>query len=312
MKSYYRVMLGAGSSHAPRCLAEGFIGTDFHIHQDLTTKLHENWRSFNQELIPVYFEIHPDRNRISAGLACGALWTVSKGIQQGDIVLCPDGSGRYHLGELVGDYHYAANDILPHRRPVRWLSQVIDRQDMSLPLKHSAGSIGTVSNLSRSGHTEEIERLIGGAPAAGLTTSGEVVEDPSAFALEKHLEDFLVENWAQTELGREFDIYTDEGEPSGQQYQTDTGPLDILAVSKDKRRLLVVELKKGRASDAVVGQTLRYMGYVKEELAEDNQTVHGAIIAFEDDQRIRRALSMIPNIEFYRYKVSFKLIKSDG
>ena len=30
--------------------------------------------------------------------------------------------------------------------------------------------------------------------------------------------------------------------------------MDILAISKDKSELLVVELKKGRASDVVVGQ----------------------------------------------------------
>jgi restriction system protein len=54
-----------------------------------------------------------------------------------------------------------------------------------------------------------------------------------------------------------------------------------------------VELKKGRASDAVVGQTLRYMSFVQEMLAEKDQTVHGIIIALEDDQRIRRALAMV-------------------
>jgi restriction system protein len=71
----------------------------------------------------------------------------------------------------------------------------------------------------------------------------------------------------------------------------------------------VVELKKGRASDVVVGQVLRYMGYVKEELAEEGQDVRGVVIALEDDQRIRRALSMVPTIDFFRYQISFKLIK---
>jgi restriction system protein len=33
------------------------------------------------------------------------------------------------------------------------------------------------------------------------------------------------------------------------------------------------------------------------------------IIAHEDDKRIRSALSMTPNILFYRYEVSFKLKK---
>jgi restriction system protein len=127
--------------------------------------------------------------------------------------------------------------------------------------------------------------------------------------MEKHLEDFLVQKWAQTELGREYDIYEEDGERVGQQYQTDTGPLDILAISKDKKSLLVVELKKGRASDAVVGQALRYMGYVQEELAEEGQTVKGVIIALEDDPRIRRALAIVPSITFYRYQVSFRLVR---
>lgn len=134
------------------------------------------------------------------------------------------------------------------------------------------------------------------------------MEDPSVFALEKHLEDFLVQNWAQTEFGRRYDIYAIEGERVGQQFQTDTGPIDILAVSRDGSELLVVELKKGRASDSVVGQIQRYMGFVMDELAESNQVVKGAIIALEDDLRIRRALRATSNIQFYRYQVAFTLI----
>ena len=86
--------------------------------------------------------------------------------------------------------------------------------------------------------------------------------------------------------------------------------MDLLAISKDKRPLLVVELKKGRASDVVVGQLLRYMGYVQEELVEKDQTVKGIIIALTDDQRLRRALTLLPGIvDFYRYEVNFNLVK---
>lgn len=52
---------------------------------------------------------------------------------------------------------------------------------------------------------------------------------------------------------------------------------------------------------------LRYVGYVQDELAEEGQTVRGAIIALEDDLRLRRALSVVPSVAFYRYEVSFKL-----
>ena len=67
---------------------------------------------------------------------------------------------------------------------------------------------------------------------------------------------------------------------------------------------------KGRASDNVVGQIQRYMGYVLEELAKEHQIVKGVIIALEDDLRIKRALAVTLNIEFYRYQVSFKLFKN--
>ena len=59
----------------------------------------------------------------------------------------------------------------------------------------------------------------------------------------------------------------------------------------------------------VVGQTLRYMGYVQEELADEGQEVRGVVIALEDDQRIRRALAMTRVIDFYRYEISFKLVR---
>jgi len=84
-------MLGQKSVYAAECFAGNFIGTDFGIDQDLTKKLPEEWRAFNQEFIPIYLAKHPDKTKIGAGLACGALWTVSKGITRGDLVLCPDG-----------------------------------------------------------------------------------------------------------------------------------------------------------------------------------------------------------------------------
>ena len=99
MRNYYRVMLGKKSVHAAECFAGGFIGTDFLIHEDLTRKLPEEWRAFNKQFIPVFLAKNPGKTKIGAGLACGALWTVSKGIQKGDIVLCPDGTGSYRVGD---------------------------------------------------------------------------------------------------------------------------------------------------------------------------------------------------------------------
>ena len=306
MKRYYRVMLGKKSAHASECFSGNFIVSGLgQIKRDVSQDLTDDFREFSQKIIPEMRQLHLDKSKIALGLWCGFGWTICKGIRVGDVVLCPDGAGNYRVGEVTGEYTFVDGCALQHRRPVRWLLQNISRQDMSETLRNSASSIGTVSEISK--YADELERLIGGDALPTLISTDETVEDPASFALEKHLEDFLVENWGQTELGKLYDIYEEEGERVGQQYPTDTGPVDILAVSKDKKTLLVVELKKGRASDKVVGQALRYMGYVQEELAEESQTVLGVIIALEDDMKIRRALKMTPNVEFYRYQVSFKL-----
>ena len=308
MKRYYRVMLGAKSIYADECFKGNFIGADFLADTDLTGELPEDWRQFNRKFIPVWLERNTGKSKVAAGLSCGALWTISKGIRVGDIVLCPNGQGAYFVGEVLDNYAYHANEKNPHRRTVKWYREMIERSAMSYDLKNSTGSIGTISEITK--HTEEIERLISGNKPPILISTDDTVEDASVFALEKHLEDFLVQNWNQTELGKYYDIYEEDGELVGQQYPSDTGPIDILAISKDRNTLLVVELKKGRVSDNVVGQIQRYMGYVKEELAEENQQVKGVIIALEDDLKIKRALSVTHNIDFYRYLVSFKLFKS--
>lgn len=298
-------MLGSKSMYFNECYNGKFIGADYDIQKDLKNHLPENWREFNKQFIPVWLEKHPDKTKVAAGLACGMLWTVCKGIKKGDIVLCPNGSGSYVVGEISGDYYYKPNEILPHRRDVVWYNTTIDRSEMSQELQNSTGSIGTVSDISK--YAEELEKLIGSIPAKTIISTDETVEDPSVFALEKHLEDFLIKNWKHTILGKKYDVYKVDDELVGQQYPTDTGNIDILAISKDHKEILVIELKKGRASDNVVGQIQRYMGYVQEELLEDGQTVRGAIIALEDDLRIKRALSVVNNIDFYKYQVSFKL-----
>lgn len=133
-------------------------------------------------------------------------------------------------------------------------------------------------------------------------------EQKSSFLFEKHLEDFLVSNWTRTPLAREFEIYQKDGNVVGQQFRTNTGPIDILGQRKDKSDFLVVELKRDRASDVVVGQTLRYMGWVKEHLCTQEQNVTGCIIAQRKDEKLDYALKQVNTIQFMRFEVDFRLI----
>lgn len=137
---------------------------------------------------------------------------------------------------------------------------------------------------------------------ADLLNQGSKLE--SSFVFEKHLEDFIFKNWNFTLFGKDYSIYE-----NGRQFPTDTGPLDILAIKKDKKEFLIIELKRDKASDEVIGQTLRYMGYIKKFIALNNEKVRGCIIATEEDKGLKNALAVMPNIDFYRYKINFSLEK---
>lgn len=176
-------MLGKGGQYADKCLKENFIGADFDIHEDLTGKLKDNWRDFNDEYIPKYMAAMPGKTKVSAGLACGFLWTVCKGLNKGDIVLSPNGRGSYMVGEIVGDYYYVENDILPHRRKVKW-SKLINRNDMSDNLRHSSGSIGTCCDITK--YQSEIDALIQSAPSITKEDSPVIQQKTSYHERELH------------------------------------------------------------------------------------------------------------------------------
>ncbi len=156
---------------------------------------------------------------------------------------------------------------------------------------------------------KELQDII--SPRQTVHNASELVDETeqrSSFLFEKHLEDFLVSNWTRTPLARDYEIYQEDGDVVGQRFRTNTGPIDILGQRKDKSDFLVVELKRDRTSDAVVGQTLRYMGWVKEHLCEPNQNVTGCIIAQRKDEKLDYALKQVNTIQFMRYEVDFRLI----
>ena len=308
MKNFYQLRLGQGAKYFSECFSGGYVGVGWFANVDLAKVLKDSpeWRMFNRVMIPVYLNDNPNRKKVAAGLACGATYTVCKSLLVGDIVICPKGDGTYAVGEVASDYLYVQNANLPHRRKVNWRSGFLERTNFSTELSNSVGSINTLANINH--HSSEIESLIGDKPVVKVFTQDEDIESTSQFVFEEHLEEFLIKNWSQTELSQRYELFEEFGE-TGQQYPTDTGPIDILAISKDKKEILVIELKRGRASDKVVGQIQRYMGYVKDELAEEGQTVKGMIIGYKGDTKLKRALSVASNIEFYRYSIGFELLQ---
>ena len=134
-------------------------------------------------------------------------------------------------------------------------------------------------------------------------------EEQKEFILEKYLEDFIVSNFDKI-FKNKLKLYK-EKEGNGQQYPTDIGYIDILAKEPATNSYVVIELKKGRGSDKVVGQVLRYMGWVMENLAQKKEKVKGLIICRKKDEKLNFALKPIQNsnIKVKLYKVDFQLIE---
>jgi RecB family endonuclease NucS len=86
--------------------------------------------------------------------------------------------------------------------------------------------------------------------------------------------------------------------------------IDFLCKDGRSGDFVVIELKKGRGSDRVLGQCQRYMGWVQENLAARGERVRGLIIAPEQDERLRYALKVAPNVDILCYRVSFQLIRA--
>jgi Endonuclease NucS/MrcB-like, N-terminal domain len=140
--------------------------------------------------------------------------------------------------------------------------------------------------------------------------SNEITKPDSAigqgvFYMEKQLEDFLINNWDKTELGKKYSLIVEDGEVVSRQYKTDVSSIDILAKDKKTNSYVVIELKKNQTSDDTVGQVARYMGWIKAKKRDNN--VRGVIIAAEFDEKLEYALRVVPNVEVFLYKVDFQI-----
>lgn len=102
--------------------------------------------------------------------------------------------------------------------------------------------------------------------------------------IEKILEDALEKNPAEIEKGLKI---------LNRQYSTEVGRIDLFCRDTNGR-YVVVELKRDRTTDKVVGQTLRYMGWVKSNLSPNN-LVRGIIIGRQLTNELQMALVGLQN-----------------
>lgn len=131
-----------------------------------------------------------------------------------------------------------------------------------------------------------------------------------SFPLESHLRDFLAQNLGIARVDeRVLSLFSDSEGRLGIEYPTAVGPIDILAVD-DGGNFVVFELKVSRGVDRALGQILRYMGWVKQNLAGDKM-VKGVIVAQDVSQTLKYAVSMVQHVSVFEYKINFSITQVD-
>lgn len=126
------------------------------------------------------------------------------------------------------------------------------------------------------------------------------------FALEKDLQRYLANNLHLIEPG--LTLFQD-GDISGLEYPAGGGRrIDILA--KDKAdNFVVLELKVEKGYDRVVGQLLRYINWVRKDLAESGKRVRGIVVCRTMTEDLVLACAGNKDIELYEYQLQVTVSK---
>jgi len=132
----------------------------------------------------------------------------------------------------------------------------------------------------------------------GMETEEEIDEPFITLGLEKDLRRFLALNPQVLEGGL---LLVENGE----EYEThNVGRIDLLFKDKDDN-YVVVELKRKKTGDSVVGQILRYIGWVQENLGDN---VRGIIVVGEPYDKLDYALRPLKHlIQLKYYRVKFEI-----
>ncbi|MCS4541839.1 MAG: hypothetical protein HY929_05920 [Euryarchaeota archaeon] len=119
---------------------------------------------------------------------------------------------------------------------------------------------------------------------------------------EPTIEEFLENNLNSLEAGLK--LYSSK-EQNGNQFQFDgIGRINFIAKDKDNN-FVGIKIKTGTASNPVVGEILTYMGWIKQNLAKENE-VRGIIVANDFDEKLKYAVSLVPGIILKKFIVKFE------
>jgi endonuclease len=198
------------------------------------------------------------------------------------------GARKHHRNIKPGSGHDLFFKVAPGR--FRLWDPATDPQP--LYASNMPSNQNTLANVPEDDESDEREQAT--EDASGLDGSRE-------FAFERDLRNYLAKNLHLLE--RDLELYQDE-EFSGVEFPVGGRFIDILAVDA-AGRYVVIELKVSRGYERAIGQLLRYMGWIKANLA-DGKPVRGMIVASEITEDLKLAVSLVPDVQLFRYELAMK------
>jgi predicted nuclease of restriction endonuclease-like (RecB) superfamily len=123
----------------------------------------------------------------------------------------------------------------------------------------------------------------------------------TSFTYEKDLQNSLISQ--AEELFQGYKIFGENGE--GIEYNINGKRIDILLEHKTENKLLVVELKAGKADYKTFGQIAMYIGPLLQKYPD--KQISGVIIAGEIDESLKMSISAYNNVKTMTYEMKLKL-----
>jgi hypothetical protein len=124
----------------------------------------------------------------------------------------------------------------------------------------------------------------------------------TAFAFERDLRGFLARNLVLIEPGLQ--LYEEDG-ITGEEFPAGGRFIDILAVDREGG-YVIIELKVSRGYDRALGQLLRYMTWVEQNMGPSRR-VRGIVVAREITDDLKLAAARVTDVRLIEYRLSFDL-----
>jgi endonuclease len=233
---------------------------------------------------------------------------------------------RHLFWDMVADMSLQKGDILTRQQVVAWfdakypkvkpatIAAHLLRLSVNAPSRHHYSAKPGEDDLLYqidSGRFRLYDAAVDPPPLIpGTGSPGEIEPEEdddtvtgAEFAYERDLKHFLAKNLSLIERGLRL---FEEEEIRGLEFPVGGRFIDILAVDA-RGNLVVIELKVSKGYDRVVGQLLRYMGWIEQNQAEPDQQVRGIIIARTISEDLRLACSRVAGVSLFEYELAVKL-----